>query len=59
MNGVPQGTETDTTPFSSGGDLAMGRALYDGKDVDWFKGAIKDVDVFNTALNAAQVASLG
>ena len=58
VNGAPQGTETDTTPFASSGDLAFGRALYDGKDVDWFKGAIKNVEVFDMALSAAQVASL-
>jgi hypothetical protein len=58
VNGAEQGTATDSTPFSSTGDLAIGRAQYAGQDTDWLKGAIKGVEVFNTALSAAQVSAL-
>ena len=58
VNGVAQGTATDATPFAAPGDLAIGRAQYNGQEQDWFKGAIKKVEVFDTALSAAQVAEL-
>ena len=58
VNGVAQGTATDSTPFASTGDLAIGRAMYNGQETDWLKGAIKKVEVFNTALNATQVSAL-
>ena len=58
VNGVAQGTATDSTPFASSGDLAIGRAQYNGQDTDWLKGAIKKVEVFGVALSAAQVSAL-
>lgn len=58
VNGVAQGTATDSTPFAANGDLAIGRAKYAGQDTDWLKGAIKKVEVFNAALSAAQVSAL-
>jgi Concanavalin A-like lectin/glucanases superfamily len=58
VDGVQQGTATDPTPFAAPGDLAVGRAQYNGQDSDWLKGGIKQVEVFNTALDAAQVAEL-
>jgi len=58
VNGVAQGTATDSTPFASSGDLAIGRAMYNGQETDWLKGAIKKVEVFNAALSAAQVSAL-
>ena len=58
VNGVAQGTATDSTPFTSSGDLAIGRAMYNGQETDWLKGAIKKVEVFNAALSAAQVSAL-
>jgi hypothetical protein len=58
VNGAAQGTATDTTPFPSSGVLAIGRARFNGQDTDWLKGAIKKVEVFDTALTAQQVALL-
>ena len=58
VNGVAQGTATDSTPFAAPGDLAVGRAQYNGQETDWFKGAIKKVEVFSSALSAAQVSEL-
>jgi hypothetical protein len=58
VNGKLEGTATDTTPFASDGDLVIGRAKYNGGAADWFLGAIGNVEVFNQALNAAQIAIL-
>jgi hypothetical protein len=58
VNGVAQGTATDPTPFAAPGDLAIGRAQYNGQETDWLKGAIKKVEVFGSALSAAQVSEL-
>jgi Concanavalin A-like lectin/glucanases superfamily len=58
VNGVEQGTATDSTPFAATGDLAVGRAQYNGQDSDWLKGGVKQVEVFNVALDAAQVSEL-
>jgi Concanavalin A-like lectin/glucanases superfamily len=58
VNGVAQGTATDSTPFASGGDLAFGRARFDGQDTDWLKGAIKKVEVFDAALGPTRVSAL-
>jgi hypothetical protein len=58
VNGVAQGTATDPTPFAAPGDLAIGRAQYNGQETDWLKGAIKKVEVFSSALSAAQVSEL-
>jgi hypothetical protein len=58
VNGVAQGTATDPTPFAATGDLAVGRAQFNGQDTDWLKGGVKQVEVFGTALDAAQVSEL-
>ena len=58
VNGVFQSTVAAPAAFSSSGDLAMGRALYNGKDTDWLKGAIRKVEVFDVALDASQVGQL-
>ncbi len=59
VNGVMQGEVRDTTPFAGHGDLVIGRAKYNGGPTDWFPGKIKDVEVFQQALTAAQVKALG
>jgi len=58
VNGRHEGTTTDTTPFATSGDLAIGRALSGGVPSDWFNGSIRSVKVFNTALTSAQVRAL-
>jgi Protein kinase domain/Concanavalin A-like lectin/glucanases superfamily len=58
VNGAPQGTATDKTPFAANGDLVIGRAEFGGDYVDWFPGYISDVEVFQQALDPAQVKSL-
>jgi Concanavalin A-like lectin/glucanases superfamily len=58
VNGALQGTATDPTPFPTSGDLAIGRAQFDGQATDWFNGAADQVRVFKTALSTAQVDKL-
>lgn len=56
VNGVLQGTATDSTPFAASGDLAIGRGQFDGQPTDWFAGVADQIEVWNVALTAAQVA---
>ena len=58
VNGVLEGTATDTSPFAATGVLAIGRAQFDGQPTDWFNGAADNIEVFNVALTAAQVKKL-
>ena len=58
VDGRAQGTATDSTPFASSGDLAIGRALFSSQQTDWFPGQIKDVEAFSQALTPAQAAAL-
>jgi Concanavalin A-like lectin/glucanases superfamily len=58
VNGVAQGSTKDTTPFASTQGLEIGGALYNKAATDGFPGAIKDVRVFNLALNPKQIAGL-
>ena len=58
VNGQLQGTATDPTPYGTGGNLAMGRAQYDGKPSDYFRGALSNVEVFDHALDAAQINAI-
>ncbi|WP_370377297.1 LamG-like jellyroll fold domain-containing protein [Catenulispora sp. GAS73] len=58
VNGQLQQTVTDPTPYATTGPLAMGRAQYNGKATDWFKGALSNVEVFNQALSAAQINAI-
>lgn len=58
VNGVLEGTATDTSPFAATGRLAIGRAQFDGQPTDWFDGAANQIKVYNAALTAAQVGQL-
>ena len=58
VNGVLEGTATDTSPFAATGHLAIGRAQFDGQPTDWFDGAAKQIKVYNVALTTAQVGQL-
>ena len=58
VNGAMQGTATESAPTASTGPLAIGRAQYGGADTDGLYGSIKDVKVFDVALNAAEVSAL-
>ena len=58
VDGVPQGTATDTAPYATNGSLVIGRAQFGGDYVDWFPGYIRDVEVFQQALTPAEVKAL-
>ncbi|MFK0297066.1 LamG-like jellyroll fold domain-containing protein [Streptomyces sp. NPDC090442] len=58
VNGVRQGTATDSNPDTAPGPLVIGRATFDGRPVDFFSGGIKNVQVFDRALTPEQVAEL-
>ena len=58
VNGVLEGTASDTSPFAATGHLAIGRAQFDGQPTDWFDGAAKQIKVYNVALTTAQVGQL-
>jgi large repetitive protein len=58
VNGKPQGTATDTTPYASLGSLAIGRAQFGAQDIGWFPGRINDVEVFQQALTPSEVKAL-
>ncbi len=58
VNGAPQGTATDNTPYAANGGLVIGRAEFGGDYVDWFPGYIRDVEVFQQALTPAEIKAL-
>ena len=58
VNGVLQGTATDPSPFAATGDLAIGRAQFDGQPTDWFQGATGEIKVYNVALTTTQVGKI-
>lgn len=59
VNGVLQDSQAvDPTPFASAGAFVIGRGLQNGASTDWFYGAIKNVAVFDHALDSSQVAAL-
>jgi hypothetical protein len=58
VNGVLQGTATDSSPFAATGDLAIGRAQFDGQPTDWFEGATGEIKVYDVALTTAQVGKI-
>ena len=51
-----------STPYTSGwmatGDTLIGHGFYSGGQVDYVNGSIDDVEMFSSALSAAQVAAL-
>lgn len=58
VNGVSQGTVTAPTTWAATGHTAIGRAQYNGVQVDFTNGAIDDVRFYGRALSAAEVAAL-
>ena len=58
VNGMAQGTATDTAPFASTGPLSIGRSKYQGANADFFPGQISDVQVYQRALSLADVDTI-
>ena len=58
VNGVSQGSVTAPTSWAATGHTAIGRAQYNGAQVDFVNGAIDDVRFYSRALSAAEVSAL-
>jgi hypothetical protein len=58
VDGALQATEHTTETNATTGTLSIGRGQWQGNDVDFLKGAIDGVQVFDRALSAADVAEL-
>ncbi|WP_216363625.1 MGH1-like glycoside hydrolase domain-containing protein [Subtercola boreus] len=59
VDGVAQTQSFDQAPgVASTGPLAVGRAQAGGRNADFWAGAVDDVQVYNRALSAADVAAL-
>jgi Concanavalin A-like lectin/glucanases superfamily len=55
VNGKLAETTTDTAPAASNGPVTIGRAMFQGNQVDWWDGSIRNVEIFGQALTPAQV----
>ena len=58
VNGALQSTQPTTETHATSGTVSIGRAQWQGNDVDFLKGAVDDVHVFDRALTADDVAQL-
>ncbi|MGY5048499.1 protein kinase domain-containing protein [Streptomyces sp. 900105755] len=58
VDGVQEAGINDSNPVAAHGPLLIGRATTAGTPADWFPGSIKQVQVFQRALTAAQVKAL-
>ncbi|MBR7828698.1 hypothetical protein KDK95_20485 [Actinospica sp. MGRD01-02] len=58
VNGSLVATSTGITNWSATGSMLIGADQYDASTGDFFNGDVSDVQVFNYALNATQVAAL-
>ncbi|NUO56202.1 MAG: Teneurin-1, partial [Hamadaea sp.] len=58
VNGMAEGTATDTTPIASSGSLAIGRSKYNGAPEAPFGGSIAQVQVYQRPLPASDVSKL-
>jgi hypothetical protein len=58
VDGVLQGSMTQCLNPDSEGPLTVGRARFNGNDVDFWPGAVDEVRVWDRALSAQEVAQL-
>jgi hypothetical protein len=59
VNGVLQNTATFSSPWAATGDSTIGRAKWNGANVDFTNGDIGDVRMYNKVLAAQDVLALG
>lgn len=59
INGTLAGTTTVPAADMATGGLAIGRAKFGARQVDYWPGSLDDVQIFPTALTAAEVSALG
>lgn len=58
VDGRSMGTVPYTSPWQATGNTLIGHGFYNDGDVDFVNGSIDDVQLFSSALSAAQVAAL-
>ncbi|MFD4511293.1 LamG domain-containing protein [Streptomyces sp. NPDC058457] len=58
VGGIQEAGINDTNPIAAPGPLTIGRATGPAGPTDWFPGSIKQVQVFQRALTAAQAKAL-
>jgi alpha-L-arabinofuranosidase len=58
IDGQSIGTVPFTSGWTAGGDTLIGHGFYNGGQVDFVNGSIDDVELFSSALSAAQVVAL-
>jgi hypothetical protein len=58
VDGALAGTTTQRCPEPATGNTVIGRAKFNGNQVDFWRGAIDQVHVYDRALSAAEVARL-
>ncbi|MGN6370266.1 MAG: LamG-like jellyroll fold domain-containing protein, partial [Phycisphaerae bacterium] len=58
VDGQAQGSAVFTSGWTASGDTLIGHGFYNGNPVDYVNGSIDDVEFFDSALSAAQVAAL-
>ena len=58
VNGKLAGTTADSAPAASNGPVTIGRAMFQGKQADWWPGSIRNVELFGQALSPAQVHAI-
>lgn len=58
VNGTQAGTLPGAQLTQGSGPLSVGRAEFNGGPTDWWNGGIKNVEIFNQALNASQIQTL-
>jgi hypothetical protein len=59
VNGVLQNTATFSSPWAATGDSTIGRAKWNGANVDFTNGDIGDVRMYNKVLTAQDALALG
>jgi len=58
VDGAKQGSVSQCIGDASSGPLAVGRAKYNGNEVDFLKGAVDEVRVYDRALSDEEVSAL-
>ncbi|MFC0547272.1 LamG-like jellyroll fold domain-containing protein [Kutzneria chonburiensis] len=58
VNGQAQGTNTDSTPYAANGPFTIGRAQWNAMQAGDFKGSISDVQAYQAALSATDIAKI-
>jgi alpha-L-arabinofuranosidase len=58
LDGQSMGSVAYTSGWAASGNVLIGHGLYSGAQTDFVNGSIDDVELFSSALSAAQVAAL-